>query len=61
MPQPRIKHSCRSHHISLLTHRYICLSVCRVAVNLWRKMRLCQILTGRTAEVIRVTAFLARE
>jgi len=36
MPQPRI-------------HRYVCLSVCRVAVNVWRKMRLRQILTGRTA------------
>jgi len=49
MPQPRIKHSCRSHQISLLSHRYVCLSVCRVTVNVWRKMHLRQIMTGRTA------------
>lgn len=48
MPQPRIEHSCRDHHALLLTHRCVCLSVCRVAVNVWRKMRLRQILTGRT-------------
>jgi hypothetical protein len=47
MPQPHIEHSCRSRHALLLTHRCVCLSVSR-RVNVWRKMRLRQILTGRT-------------
>lgn len=47
MPQPRIEHSCRSYHALLLTHRCVCLSVSR-RVNVWRRMRLRQILTERT-------------